>query len=339
MVTVKEYHDHIFSKEFRVAYYCGNLQYKEIHVPVLSDELKVDTPFPLTLHMLQKKSFKHNKDGVTSIYITDILSYFERINGNIDMHKYFYFIYGDHIHTNCAPCFGKARFAHLAYISDVQSATNISIKIPPMNKSIEKIILLKLNSPRHWGPVKMVNTNDIPFLSKKNKLFWRGASTGTRAKHVLTLQHHPNKNIDIKFTKLCDPTIKDTTKYIKADSVHINQILEHKFILSMEGNDVATDLKWLLYSNSVVFMCTPTKCSWAMEELLLPYVHYIPVKGDYSDLEEKYNWALNNQNMCIKISQNATAYIQYFLNEDAEKVVTDNVILHYMKMVNIKLTP
>ena len=57
------------------------------------------------------------------------------------------------------------------------------------------------------------------------------------------------------------------------------QIVSHRFVLSLEGNDVATNLKWLLASSSVVVMPTPTKESWLMEGLLRPYVHYLPLNS------------------------------------------------------------
>ena len=45
-------------------------------------------------------------------------------------------------------------------------------------------------------------------------------------------------------------------------------------------NDVASGLKWMLYSDPVVFMPRPTHETWAMEGLLRPYVHYVPVEAD-----------------------------------------------------------
>jgi hypothetical protein len=190
-----------------------------------------------------------------------------------------------------------------------------------------------LNTIRHWGGVHQVQSNDIPFHDKNNTLIWRGSSTGIRNKYVESLQHHPNKNIDIKFVHICQRV--DPKKFILAPRLSIKQILEHKFILSMEGNDVASDLKWLLYSNSVVFMCMPTKCSWAMEDLLIPSVHYILLKDDYSDLEEKYKWAMKNLAKCDEIAQNGKHFIQHFLNEQNEMDITKEVILRYMKNVNI----
>ena len=40
-------------------------------------------------------------------------------------------------------------------------------------------------------------------------------------------------------------------------------------------------LKWQLASNSVVFMARPSVVSFLMEDELVPYVHYIPVKVSY----------------------------------------------------------
>ena len=45
-------------------------------------------------------------------------------------------------------------------------------------------------------------------------------------------------------------------------------------------NDVASGLKWMLNSDPVVFMPRPTHETWAMEGLLRPYVHYVPVEAD-----------------------------------------------------------
>ena len=52
----------------------------------------------------------------------------------------------------------------------------------------------------------------------------------------------------------------------------------HRYHLSLEGNDVATDLKWKLASGMVVLMPTPTTESWLMEFALQPGVHYVAVE-------------------------------------------------------------
>ena len=81
----------------------------------------------------------------------------------------------------------------------------------------------------------------------------------------------------------------------------------------MEGNDVSSGLKWMLLSNSVVIMSNPKYMSWALEVHLLPYVHYIPVLEDLSDLRQKIEWARGNDLQCQRIAKQATQFMHPFL--------------------------
>ena len=67
----------------------------------------------------------------------------------------------------------------------------------------------------------------------------------------------------------------------------ITEQCRYKYIMSIEGNDVATNLKWIFRSNSVCFMRKPRFETWFMEGRLQPNVHYIELKDDFSDVAEK----------------------------------------------------
>ena len=195
-------------------------------------------------------------------------------------------------------------------------------------------ILLNLNTPRHWQGLEDVKKYDIPFDKKNNKIIWRGTSTGNkRVKFVEKYQNHQNQNIDIKFSHLCQDVIDNN--YILSKLL-ITEQLQSKFLISIEGNDVATNLKWMLYSNSVVIMPRPTVCSWIMEDKLISGIHYIEIKSDYSDLEEKYKWCLNNLEKCKIIAENGKKYIEQFLNQENEIKITNKIIEIYCKTVKIK---
>jgi hypothetical protein len=77
----------------------------------------------------------------------------------------------------------------------------------------------------------------------------------------------------------------------------------------LEGNDVSSGLKWALFSNSVVMAQSPTKTSWAMEELLEPWKHYIPLADDLSDVEEKMQWVVDNDVEAQEIAQRGRLWI------------------------------
>ena len=66
--------------------------------------------------------------------------------------------------------------------------------------------------------------------------------------------------------------------------------LKHKFILCIEGNDVASNFQMGNVINSVAVMPKLKYESWFMEGKLIPNHHYILIKDDYSDLEEKLNY-------------------------------------------------
>ena len=101
------------------------------------------------------------------------------------------------------------------------------------------------------------------------------------------------------------------------------QLLEHRYLISVEGNDVATNLKWVLYSNSTPFMPPPTTCSWLMEDQLQPWVHYVPLQPDFSDLVDKVKHCNTHVDQCYQIALNGRRYIEEmrFLNPVQEKTI------------------
>ena len=115
----------------------------------------------------------------------------------------------------------------------------------------------------------------------------------------------------------------------------IKDQLQYKFLLSIEGNDVASNLKWCMYSNSCVIMPRPTCVTWFMEDYLKPYVHYVPIKEDLSDLEEKYIWCMNNLDFCYRIAQNGKEYVKTFLDFNNESYIEGEVIKGYFEKTEI----
>jgi len=61
------------------------------------------------------------------------------------------------------------------------------------------------------------------------------------------------------------------------------------------GNDVATGLKWALGSGSAVITPEHEVCSWLGEDGLVGGTHFIEVRRDWGDLEEKVQWCLENE--------------------------------------------
>ena len=183
------------------------------------------------------------------------------------------------------------------------------VKSRPISPNNQNSILLNLDKARHFVFVE----NDKDFLSKKNILIGRGA----------VFQQHRYDFFEKYFDHpLCDlgqvnKAGGNPEKWLKP-KISLEQHLDYKFILSLQGNDVATNLKWIMSSNSIAVMPKPTLETWFMEGKLEGGKHYIEIRPDYSDVEEQLNYYINNPDKCLEIIQNAHNFVQQFQNKKVE---------------------
>lgn len=191
-------------------------------------------------------------------------------------------------------------------------------------------VLLRLNKKRHWE--KYIDFQDpLAFEEKLCSVVWRGATTGhgpfRKNPRFVFVSKFIDK-FDVGFSKLCQG--KKCEELIRPE-LTIDEHLQYKYIVVIEGNDVATSLKWVLMSNSIPFMQPPTKETWLMEGLLEPFVHYIPLNEDFSDLEEKVEWANENPDKALDIVENGKLFMKMFEDEASECWIEDAIMKSYIK--------
>lgn len=266
------------------------------------------------IHDLYKKILTMNDDNHKKLYLLPL--YKILIHYNICKNYIFFVQSGDVTHELKIPCFTK----------------NI-INERENNKGV---ILRCFNFNRHWHnyynkPI------DIPFEKKYNKIIWRGASTGCldRKCNRFTLVEkwfNKNEHIDVGFSLICQN--RNTFRCYLKNNMTIPDMLKYKYIISVEGNDKDSGINWKLNSNSLVLMPRPTVSSWLMETTLVPDHHYVLLKDDFSDLEEKFIWCENNQDKCKEIIKNANNYMKQFDNQQHEEFIERCVIEKYLKFYN-----
>lgn len=205
-------------------------------------------------------------------------------------------------------------------------------------------ILMNMNFARHFKPVFEIDSQDIKFEDKKDVLIWRGGCTGygfgndipfrtvSRQNLVEMYYNSPSSVLDIGLAEFNRKKYNDFTAYEKP-SLNIEDQLTYKFILSVEGNDVATNLKWILKSNSVP-VCPPFAIqSWILEDRLIPYEHFLPIRKDFLDLEDKIEWAIHHPKICKQMVNNGKQYIHQFLDMKTEEQVRKTILFRYAKNV------
>lgn len=180
-------------------------------------------------------------------------------------------------------------------------------------------VLLNLDKKRHFVFIK----DHKQFSEKKDMLIGRSAINQVhRIKFMEMYFGHPM--CDLGQINKNDGNLK----WLKP-KISILDHLKYKFILSLEGNDVATNLKWIMSSNSIAVMPKPKYETWFMEGKLIPNVHYILIKDDYSDLEERLLYYINQPEKGLEIIRNANAYVNQFFNKEKEDLISLLVLQKY----------
>ena len=85
-------------------------------------------------------------------------------------------------------------------------------------------------------------------------------------------------------------------------------------------------------SNSLCFMTKPKFETWFMEGKLISNYHYVLVEDDYSDLEEKVQYYIDNPAEAKHIISNANKYTKQFLDKKAEDWLNLKVLEAYFKL-------
>jgi Glycosyl transferase family 90 len=220
----------------------------------------------------------------------------------------------------------------------------------PLNRKQMEPIVWKLKTNRHYGRIyRVVAADTLKWEEKKDKAIFRGALTGTYMNGVrqvdalsysvdercrllqrcwFTYKHGLSPLIDSKLTEpyfenrkiprflnVSNGTIS-TEIDTWGDRMIMDELLQYKALILLEGNDISSGLKWALFSKSIVMMPEPTLTSWAMEEKLLPWVHYVPInvyqEGNgtaRTDAEEKMQWIMNNEEKARQIVKASTLWI------------------------------
>lgn len=202
------------------------------------------------------------------------------------------------------------------------------VKSRPLGVDNRNSVLLKLDRVRHFLFVK----DTKPFTQKRDMVIFRGMigqqQSGdlkvNRYDFVRKFFGHPLCDvgvIDRQYPEWCTPKMT------------IREHLDFKFIMALEGNDVASNLKWIMSSNSVAVMPCPTCETWFMEGELKPNYHYIEIQPDFSDLEERLHYYIAHPGEAEAIISHAHDWVAQFRDRERERLISRLVLEGYFANV------
>ena len=195
------------------------------------------------------------------------------------------------------------------------------VKSRPVGFNNQNSILLKLNQVKLFHFIK----DPKKFENKKNQAVWRGDIRNNSQRKYFVKNFYRIPLFDIGQT-----SPKQDVAWMKS-FMSIKDQLDFKFIFCLEGKCISTNLYWAMSSNSVCVMPKPKYESWFMEGKLEDGVHYIEVKDDFSDAQEKIEFYNNNNDKCLEIIQNAQKFVKQFKNAKQERLIQLLILKQYFQ--------
>ncbi|MFN3502997.1 MAG: glycosyl transferase family 90 [Allorhizobium sp.] len=194
------------------------------------------------------------------------------------------------------------------------------VKSRPTGGENGNSVLLNLDKLRHFR----LCADDTPWEKKKPMAVWRGALNNPLRMELLR-RHHESASADVGH-------IGETKDGVQAKGFLSPQDqMGYRYILSIEGFDVATNLKWIMASRSVCVMPKGRYETWFMEGGLIPDHHFVEVRPDFSDLEDKIAELERNPQWAQDIVANANAYVASFCDRKTERKISLLVLQKYFE--------
>ena len=122
----------------------------------------------------------------------------------------------------------------------------------------------------------------------------------------------PRKIEDDRYLKTIDEQLMDeigTTSFLSP----IEQS-KYKYIINIDGHVSAFRLSWELSTGSVILKVQSPYKLW-YSHLLKPYIHFIPIKEDCSDLIQQIEWCKENDDKCREIAVRALEFYNTYLTK------------------------
>jgi hypothetical protein len=198
----------------------------------------------------------------------------------------------------------------------------------------------------YFAPEVRKGDKIYPWEKKVDHAVWRGATTGgiytfenyknfPRSKLVLLSMKYPEW-LNARFTSFVQMSDEVKEKMLSegfgGNFLSIQEQLRYKYQILVDGNSSAySHAYWTYLSSSVVFKEESKEIQW-YNLALEPFVHYIPVKENFSDLIEQLQWAKENDEKAHEIAMNATKFAEENLSYEDVLLYVYLLLTEYAKL-------
>lgn len=184
----------------------------------------------------------------------------------------------------------------------------------------------------HWREVNIDDydkvCNEISKIGRHKPetdlLGWRGVIT--HGNRYVLVKKHDNKNIDAAFItwNKRNRSGENSNNYVSIP----DHVKKWRYLIDIEGRGWSARTKFFFFSRRVLFLQERPFNEYYYPKLI-PWVHYVPVKRDLSDLMENLNKIKNDLDLEKFICEESYKFA-------AENLTRDNCLYRWKNLLNTK---
>jgi len=165
----------------------------------------------------------------------------------------------------------------------------------------------------------------------ENRVGWMGSLNAIRLRWMMMQIGiaHPNLFAmkDVKWKKEPGLVALQSPQYLSLPDL----VSRFSVLVDIEGNGYSGRLKYLLWSRRPVLLVDRPHKEYFFQDLQ-PWQHYVPVHRDLSDLVQKAEWCLANQEEAKQIAENAYLFSQTNLTRTAcfeqwNRIISNHIVI------------
>eukprot|EP00158_Paraphelidium_tribonemae_P008385 Partr_v1_DN28567_c0_g2_i3_m72826 putative capsule-associated protein CAP1 len=188
--------------------------------------------------------------------------------------------------------------------------------------------------------------NDASWPYKYPRVHWRGSTTGGfsavdnqymdfhRQRMVTTASTLQIESVavDIAFSQIIqsdDDSYKaQSEKFVLYDRVPYEEAAKNKYLVDIDGNTFSQRIYPFLHmTQSLIFKLALFE-DWVTSQII-PFAHYVPVSMDLHDLQDKLEWARENEGDAHRIAIQGQRFAQNRLRKDDMTCYMARLVLEY----------
>ena len=170
---------------------------------------------------------------------------------------------------------------------------------------------------RTWGCDQSEASLRHQRIQLANMSFHRGEECGLDA-HITKFNEHEGT--------LRKFLTSEDLENLQAAGLGEEEQARYKYVVNIQNNGFA-DRMWRILALKVVVLQEMHAFREFFYDMLIPWVHYVPIKTDLSDLCEKIQWLKDNDEKARDIAENAHAFVR-------DQLSLDNINLYVATLVH-----